>query len=176
MPDDKTDPREANEDQAKVADSPKAEPKTAKPDADSNVGADLDALLAENAEMRDRLLRTMADMENLAPPHRAGEVRHRALRHLQFRPRRADGRRQSQAHHRARAGRGRGRRSGAEELPRRGRADRARAAQRAGAPRRHPHRAARPALRPELPSGHVRGARTPTCRRAPWSTSCSRAI
>ena len=65
MPDDKTDPREANEDQAKVADTPKAEPKTAKSDVDSNVGADLDALLAENSEMRDRLLRTMADMENL---------------------------------------------------------------------------------------------------------------
>jgi len=65
MPDDKTDPREANEDQAKVADSPKAEPKTAKLDSDANVGADLDALLVENNEMRDRLLRTMADMENL---------------------------------------------------------------------------------------------------------------
>ena len=29
------------------------------------LGADLNALLTENAEMRDRLLRTMADMENL---------------------------------------------------------------------------------------------------------------
>ena len=65
MPDDKTDPREANEDQAKVADSPKVEPNTANPDPNAQVGSDLDALLAENAEMRDRLLRTMADMENL---------------------------------------------------------------------------------------------------------------
>ena len=65
MPDDKTDPREANEDQAKVADSPKAEPNTVKPDPSGELGADLDALLAENTEMRDRLLRTMADMENL---------------------------------------------------------------------------------------------------------------
>ena len=65
MPDDKTDPREANEDQAKVADSPQAESKTVKSDPDVQLGADLDALLAENAEMRDRLLRTMADMENL---------------------------------------------------------------------------------------------------------------
>ncbi len=65
MPDDKTDPREANEDQAKVADSTKAEPKTGEPDPNAQVGTDLDALLAENAEMRDRLLRTMADMENL---------------------------------------------------------------------------------------------------------------
>ena len=65
MPDDKTDPREANEDQAKVADSPKAETQNVSPDPNVEVGADLDALLAENAEMRDRLLRTMADMENL---------------------------------------------------------------------------------------------------------------
>ncbi len=65
MPDDKTDPREANEDQARVADSPKAEPKTGDPDPSAQVGTDLDGLLAENAEMRDRLLRTMADMENL---------------------------------------------------------------------------------------------------------------
>jgi molecular chaperone GrpE len=65
MPDDKTDPREANEDQAKPADSAKAESEAARPDAGTEVGADLDALLAENAEMRDRLLRTMADMENL---------------------------------------------------------------------------------------------------------------
>jgi molecular chaperone GrpE len=65
MPDDKTDPREANEDQAKVADSPKAALDTANPDPNAQVGSDLDVLLTENAEMRDRLLRTMADMENL---------------------------------------------------------------------------------------------------------------
>src|SRR3989337_4187769 len=65
MPDDKTDPREANEDQAKVADSSKAETQNVSPDPNVQVGADLDALLGENAEMRDRLLRTMADMENL---------------------------------------------------------------------------------------------------------------
>lgn len=65
MPDDKTDPREADEDQAKLADSPKAETPGASPDPGLEVGADLTALLTENAEMRDRLLRTMADMENL---------------------------------------------------------------------------------------------------------------
>ncbi len=65
MPDDKTDPPEANEDQARVADSPKAETQGASADPSAKLGADLDALLAENAEMRDRLLRTMADMENL---------------------------------------------------------------------------------------------------------------
>src|SRR3990170_2167962 len=65
MPDDKTDPREANEDQAKVADSSKAETQNVSPDPNVQVGADLEALLVKNAEMRDRLLRTMAEMENL---------------------------------------------------------------------------------------------------------------
>ena len=65
MPDDKTDPREATEDQASNAESPKAETQKANTDPGVELGADLDALLAENAEMRDRLLRTMADMENL---------------------------------------------------------------------------------------------------------------
>jgi len=65
MPDDKTDPREANEDQAGSADSAKADEQKANADPGLQVGADLDGLLAENAEMRDRLLRTMADMENL---------------------------------------------------------------------------------------------------------------
>jgi molecular chaperone GrpE len=65
MPDDKTDPREANEDQAGPADSPKAETQAAPDDAGAQLGADLNALLMENAEMRDRVLRTMADMENL---------------------------------------------------------------------------------------------------------------
>ncbi|MGH6735426.1 MAG: nucleotide exchange factor GrpE [Methyloceanibacter sp.] len=61
MPDDKSDPREVNEDQA-TPDSPKAETKAGN---DGEVAADLEALLAENADMRDKLLRTMADMENL---------------------------------------------------------------------------------------------------------------
>ncbi len=65
MPDDTNDPREANEDQAKAADSPKAETQDLNDDATLDVGADLETLLGENAEMRDKLLRTMADMENL---------------------------------------------------------------------------------------------------------------
>jgi molecular chaperone GrpE len=65
MPDDKTNPRETNEDQARAADPAKTEPAKGGPDPNAQLGADLDALLAENAEMRDRLLRTMADMENL---------------------------------------------------------------------------------------------------------------
>jgi molecular chaperone GrpE len=65
MPDDKTDPREANEDQAGPADSSKPETQAAGEDAGAELGADLNALLLENADMRDRLLRTMADMENL---------------------------------------------------------------------------------------------------------------
>jgi molecular chaperone GrpE len=59
MPDDKNDPREANEDQA--ADSAKADAQ----DGETEVAADLEVLLAETADMRDKLLRTMADMENL---------------------------------------------------------------------------------------------------------------
>jgi molecular chaperone GrpE len=62
MPDDKTDPAEPNEDQAESPESPKP---AAQADLAAKLGADLDALLAENAEIRDRLLRTMADMENL---------------------------------------------------------------------------------------------------------------
>ena len=64
MPDDKnkTDPNETNED--KPADALKAEAQT-DGDLGRKLGADLDALLVENAEMRDRLLRTLADMENL---------------------------------------------------------------------------------------------------------------
>ncbi|HUU66767.1 MAG TPA: nucleotide exchange factor GrpE [Methyloceanibacter sp.] len=65
MPDDTNDPREANEDQAQPADSAKAETQDASDDATLEVGADLETLLGENAEMRDKLLRTMADMENL---------------------------------------------------------------------------------------------------------------
>ena len=64
MPDDKTDPNETNEDQAKPADSLEAEAPT-DGDPGCKLGADLDTLLVENAEMRDRLLRTLADMENL---------------------------------------------------------------------------------------------------------------
>lgn len=65
MPDDKTGPAEPTEDQAKPADSLRAEAQTVDADPGAKLGADLDTLLAENAEMRDRLLRTMADMENL---------------------------------------------------------------------------------------------------------------
>lgn len=66
MPDDKTDPREANGEQAKPAEAPpKTEQQGANQEPAAQLGADLDALLVENAEMRDRLLRAMADMENL---------------------------------------------------------------------------------------------------------------
>lgn len=65
MPDDKNDPREASEDQAKPADSAKAATQEANTEQGGEVASDLEALLAENADMRDKLLRTMADMENL---------------------------------------------------------------------------------------------------------------
>ena len=62
MPDDKTDPREADEDQAKPAPSEKPQAQDAGGD---DVAGDLETLLSENTDMRDKLLRTMADMENL---------------------------------------------------------------------------------------------------------------
>ena len=66
MPDDKTDSRETDGDQAKDADAPKGETsKTGSAAEAQQPPADLDTLLAENAELRDRLLRSMADMENL---------------------------------------------------------------------------------------------------------------
>ena len=65
MPDDKTDPREANEDPARAADSVKAEKQNERPEAGAAPAGDLDALASENAELRDRLLRAMAEMENL---------------------------------------------------------------------------------------------------------------
>lgn len=64
MPDDKDDPRAANEDRPKAADSGQSE-KNGKPEPDTAHGAEIEAVIAENAELRDRLLRTMADMENL---------------------------------------------------------------------------------------------------------------
>jgi molecular chaperone GrpE len=66
MPDDKTDPRKTSGDQAESAESPKAEtPNTGPAPGSQAPAADLDTLLAENAELRDRLLRSMAEMENL---------------------------------------------------------------------------------------------------------------
>jgi molecular chaperone GrpE len=54
-----------DQDQAKQAHSAKAEAQGAEADASASAVADLDTLAAENAELRDRLLRAMADMENL---------------------------------------------------------------------------------------------------------------
>ncbi len=64
MPDDKNDPRKANEDQAKSAPSETAENEQGQ-DAGAELAGDLEGLRAENADMRDKLLRTMAEMENL---------------------------------------------------------------------------------------------------------------
>jgi molecular chaperone GrpE len=65
MPDDKNDPPEANDDQVGKGEPPEATPPKSNADPGVALGADVDALFSENAEMRDRLLRTMADMENL---------------------------------------------------------------------------------------------------------------
>ena len=61
MADDTSDPRETGDDQAQ----PDVPETAADPDASAELAGDLEALLAENADMRDKLLRTMADMENL---------------------------------------------------------------------------------------------------------------
>ncbi|BAQ15916.1 nucleotide exchange factor GrpE [Methyloceanibacter caenitepidi] len=61
MPDDPSDTRPNDNPQ-----TPQGAPETsADTDAGTDVAGDLDALLTENADMRDKLLRTMADMENL---------------------------------------------------------------------------------------------------------------
>ena len=61
MPDEPSDPRQTDDPQAN-----EAAPKTAAPaDTGEDVAGDLETLLAENTDMRDKLLRTMADMENL---------------------------------------------------------------------------------------------------------------
>lgn len=61
MADDNSDPRETDEDQTKST-----SPETAEnPDVSAELAGDLEGLLTENADMRDKLLRTMADMENL---------------------------------------------------------------------------------------------------------------
>ncbi|HML91502.1 nucleotide exchange factor GrpE [Methyloceanibacter sp.] len=61
MPDEPSDPRHTDDPQAN-----QAAPKTAAPaDPGADVAGDLETVLAENTDMRDKLLRTMADMENL---------------------------------------------------------------------------------------------------------------
>ena len=61
MPDEPSDPRPNDKPQAQQG-SPEA---MASNEASAEVTGDLEALLTENTDMRDKLLRTMADMENL---------------------------------------------------------------------------------------------------------------
>jgi molecular chaperone GrpE len=61
MPDEPSDPR-PNDKQPAQPGSPEA---MASNEASAEVTGDLEALLTENTDMRDKLLRTMADMENL---------------------------------------------------------------------------------------------------------------
>ena len=63
MPDDKNDAREASEDRPKAANPEHG--KNGKPEAADAPAADADAQAAENAELKDRLLRAMAEMENV---------------------------------------------------------------------------------------------------------------
>ena len=128
MPDDKTDPREANEDQAKARRFPEGRDPDGDADPGGKLGADLDALLAENAEMRDRLLRTMADMENLrrrTEREKADTARYAISNFARDVLTVGDNLKRTIDHVPAEAA---ARRPRAQELPRRGRADRARAA------------------------------------------------
>ena len=58
MSDEKTDPRPEDQAGSANADIPGSDPA-------AQASAELEALVAENADMRDRLLRTMAEMENV---------------------------------------------------------------------------------------------------------------
>ena len=65
MPDDKTDPPETPEAGADLKGEARAGGQGDEGDPGLQASAELEALITENADMRDRLLRTMADMENL---------------------------------------------------------------------------------------------------------------
>ena len=148
MSDEKTDPR------------PEDQPGRAHEDAQgtdpaAQASAELEALVAENADMRDRLLRTMAEMENVRRRTEreksdtaryaisnfardvltVGDNLRRTIEHVP-----GDAAIQDPA---------------LKKLSRRRRAYRARASECARAPWRHPHRPARGSLRSELPPGHV---------------------
>jgi molecular chaperone GrpE len=62
MSDDKTDQRQPSQDEGKSADP---QPQAANTDPAAEATAELEALVAENTDMRNRLLRALADMENL---------------------------------------------------------------------------------------------------------------
>jgi molecular chaperone GrpE len=65
MPDDNSDPRDTNKTGGEPKGASRPGPADAPEDPAAQAGAELEALVTENADMRDRLLRTMADMENL---------------------------------------------------------------------------------------------------------------
>lgn len=78
-----------------------------------------EALKAENADLRDKLLRTIAEMENLEEAHRARDLGHPLLCDRRFRPRHADRHRSAQPRPHGTAGRGpRYRRRGDEVVDR----------------------------------------------------------
>lgn len=64
MANDKTDPRDQNDDPMHPEDTA-AEARNGRNQLDNEISSELEALVTENAEMRDRLLRTMAEMENV---------------------------------------------------------------------------------------------------------------
>ncbi len=154
-----TDPNRQNDDPANPAQA--AEPVVSKPYImpDDPEEGSVEALAKEAAESRDKMLRTLAEMENLRKRTSARSGRCAHLRHHRFRARRARYRRQSAARARRGAGRSQGRgRSRPEGADRRRRADRAIAAQHAGEERRQEIRSVGREIRSEFPAGDVRGA------------------
>jgi molecular chaperone GrpE len=65
MPEDKTDQHKTAEPGEEPKSGTRARSVNEAGDPAAQAGAELEALITENADMRDRLLRTMADMENL---------------------------------------------------------------------------------------------------------------
>ena len=113
------------EDSAAEPEVPGAEPGLSRAEQ-VKIAALVETLARENAEHKDRLLRTLAEMENLRKRTEREVADMRAVRHRVVRPRRAGGRRQ----HGARA-RGARRRIARDREPRRQGAARRRRADRA---------------------------------------------
>ena len=87
------------------AESPGPEGEIARSEpGDRDAGAVIEALNAENGQLKDRVLRTLAEMENLRRRTEREVIRRQGLRGVELRPRHADRGRQPVARARASAG------------------------------------------------------------------------
>ena len=154
-----TDPNRPSDDAVNPAQT--GEPVVSKPyimPDDPEEGSN-EALTRELAEARDKMLRTLAEMENLRQRTRREVADAKTLRHQRLCARHPRYRRQSAARARCDSGRGEGdRRSRHQGLHRGRRADRALAAQHAGEERRQEVRSVGREVRSEFPAGDVRSA------------------